>query len=275
MDSAEGPPEPSPSPRRVREDRIAALAAGQHGVVTRTQLQDLGVSRAALARRLKSGRLRALHAGVYLVGPIETERATDMAAVLAGGPLAALSHTSALRLWRLLPTDAPRPVDVSVPGSGRSRRPGIVFHRVRVLADHEYATVKGIRVTAPVRTIVDVAGMIGSRETELALATAEREGLIVGAELARLLDRYARRPGIALLRELLHEEAGPRFTRSEAERRCLNMLRAGGLRRPHTNVAVGPVTRAFPILRRQRQLPEASGGAGPLQACLAPPAPSP
>jgi predicted transcriptional regulator of viral defense system/very-short-patch-repair endonuclease len=222
------------------QQRIATLAARQHGVVTRAQLLEIGVSPAAVTRRLKSGRLRVLHRGVYVLGPFGPDRAIEMAAVLAGGSAAALSHTSALRLWDMLSTGARRPVHVSVPGTGRSGRPGIVFHRVAPLASDECTDVDGIRITAPGRTIVDVAGMLGSREVELALAAAEREGLIGGAELACLPDRYPRRPGMAMLRALLSEQTEPHFTRSEAERRCLDLLRAAALPRPHTNVAIGP-----------------------------------
>jgi hypothetical protein len=99
---------------------------------------------------------------------------------------------------------------------------------VGVLADDECAVVDGIRITAPARTIVDVAGLLGSREIELVLAGAEREGLIGSEDLAGMPDRYPRRPGIALLRALIRERTGPHFTRSEAERRCLNLLHSGG-----------------------------------------------
>jgi predicted transcriptional regulator of viral defense system/very-short-patch-repair endonuclease len=227
--------------RRAREDRISDMVARQHGVVTRGQLMDAGVSSAAIGRRLKAGRLRALHSGVYLAGPIEPERALEMAAVLAGGPAAALSHASALHVWKLLRFEAPRPVHVSGPGDRHVRRPGIVFHRVSSpWTDEERTVVDGIPITTPARTMVDVARMLGRREIELALATAEREGLISGVELARLADRYPRRPGMALLRSLIQEQTGPHSTESEAERKCLELLRNGGLPRPHTNVTVGP-----------------------------------
>ncbi len=222
------------------EERTVALAARQHGVITRGQLIDLGMSAAAIGRRLKSGRFRPLHGGVYLVGPLEADCAADMAAVLAGGPAAVLSHTSALRLWGLVRVDRPHPVHVTVPGNGRSRRPGIAFHRVRDLADDERTAIKGVPVTTPARTIVDAAGMLGRREVELALATAERKGLIGSDELAALPNRYSHRRGMAILRALLREQAGPHFTRSEAERKCLDLLRAGGLPTPHANVAIGP-----------------------------------
>lgn len=215
-------------------------AARQHGLVTRAELLELGVSPTAIGRRLKSGRLRSVHRGVYRVGPLEADRAAEMSAVLAGGSAAVLSHTSALRMWGMRRGEPPHPVHVSVPEGGRDRRPGIVFHRVQALADDERTVVDGIPITAPARTIVDAAGMVGRRDVELACARAEREGLITSEALAALPDRYAHRPGMAMLRAVLGEQTEPHLTRSEAERRCLDLLRAGGLPRPHANVAVGP-----------------------------------
>jgi very-short-patch-repair endonuclease len=223
-----------------REAEISALAAGQHGVVTRAQLLKLGVSPAAVGRRVKAGRLRPLHDGVYVVGPFEPDRAVQMAAVLAGGPAATLSHISAMHMLNLFPHPPPRPVHVSVPGSGRSRREGIVFHRVAGLAADEWTVIDRIRVTAPGRTIVDVAGMLGSHELESVLAAAERERLITGPELSALPERYPGRRGVVILRALLRMQSGPHFTRSEAERRCRDILRAAGLPAAHANVAIGP-----------------------------------
>lgn len=233
------PVETSPSGCAL-EQRMTALAASQHGVVTRTQLLRLGMSKAAIGRRVKSERLRALHRGVYLVGPIEVERTRAMAALLAGGPEAVLSHTSALLLWKMLRSDVPSVIHITVPGTGRRGRPGIAVHRVGPLADDERAVVDGVGVTAPGRTIVDAAGLLGSREIELAVAVAEREGLVGRRELEDLPRRYAGRPGIAIVRALIQERPGPDLTRSEAERRCVELLRAGGLPRPHANVPVGP-----------------------------------
>lgn len=221
-------------------ERIHALAARQHGVVTRSQLVELGMSSSAIGRGLDAGRLRPLHRGVYLLGPLEVARSREMAAILAVGPDAALSHTSGAHLLGLLRIEPPRPIHVTVPGGGRCEKSGIVLHRTRILAEDERTVVDGIPVTAAGRTIVDIAGMLGRREVELALATAEREGLIGTEELAALTERYVGRPGMAMLRVLLGDRAGPSFIRSEAERRCLYLLRQAGLPRPHTNVPVGP-----------------------------------
>jgi very-short-patch-repair endonuclease len=223
-----------------RDGDVRALAARQHGVVTRSQLIAIGMSAAAIGRHVKAGRLRPYHAGVYLVGPIEPERAREMAALMAGGRSATVSHTSAMGLWKLLRHELAEPVHVSVPASDNRRRPGLLFHRVGELADDEWTLIDRIRVTTPGRTLVDAAGMLGSHELELAIATAERERLITGSELSALLERYPRRPGVGVLRALLRDGAGPHFTRSEAERQCRGMLRAAGLPPPHANVAVGP-----------------------------------
>lgn len=226
--------------RRELEERISATAARQHGVVTRTQLVALGLSATAVGRQLRGGRLKALHHGVYLLGPIQTTRTIEMAAVLAGGAAARLSHLSAARVWTMLTSESAAAFHVSVEGSGRGSRPGLIFHRVATFADDERAIVDGIPVTSPARTLVDIAGMLGSRDLELALAVAERAGLVTLSELNALPDRYPRRPGMAVLRALLGTTTGPAFTRSEAERRCLDLLRRAGLPRPHANVALGP-----------------------------------
>jgi very-short-patch-repair endonuclease len=227
------------SSRRL-QDRIASVAARQHGVVTRSQLMGLGLSRSAIARSLEAGRFQLLHRGVYLVGLLKPLRATEMAAVLAGGPKARISHTSAACLWRMGPVEPPSVVHVSVPGGGRGRRPGIHFQRVIQWADDESTAVDGIPVTSPARTLVDLGGMIGSRELERAVAFAMREGLVDSEELGTLPERYPRRPGMASLRSLLRDLEGPSLTRSEAERCCLDLLQAAGLPRPHSNVPVGP-----------------------------------
>lgn len=224
---------------RELNDRIRAMAARQHGIVTRAQLLEAGLSSAAVGRRLAAGRLRPVHRGVYRFGPLEPEPAREMAAALAGGPTAVVSHMNAGWLWRLVPTRGPGPVHVTVPGSGRSSRPGIRFHRA-ALSDDEREIVHGIPVTTPGRTLADLAGVLGSREVEQAAAVAERRELIAPDELGVLPERYRGRPGIAALRDVSRERTGPRFTRSELEIRCLRLFDGAGLPRPRTNVRIGP-----------------------------------
>src|SRR5689334_8913630 len=107
------------------------LAREQHGVITRIQLLGLGFSEDAIKHRRARGRLRQLYPGVYAVGQLElTQHGKWMAAVLACGEMAALSHDSAAALYRL--AKATEPIHVSVIGEGRSRK-GITVHRRRAM----------------------------------------------------------------------------------------------------------------------------------------------
>src|SRR3954465_271083 len=103
-----------PTKRAPRaEGAIAALAAAQHGVVSRAQLLDLGLGAGAIKHRVAEGRLQPLHRGVYAVGHRALRReAWWMAAVLAAGPGAALSYRTAAELWRIRGTSRAR-IDVS------------------------------------------------------------------------------------------------------------------------------------------------------------------
>lgn len=226
---------------REVEDRIAAVARGQHGVITRRQLGEAGLSGSMVDRRVRAGRLEPLHRGVYLVGPLAPPGAREIAAVLASGPGAVLSHLTAAPLWGLREaSDAGEPVDVTIPGANRGRRPGIRMHRVVRLDIDEHTVLDGIPITIPGRTLVDVAGVVGVRELERAVARAEREGLVTREALSALLLRYPRRPGTPALRMIADAQAGPALTRSAAEAEFLALVRQAGLPVPEANVAVGP-----------------------------------
>jgi very-short-patch-repair endonuclease len=219
---------------------LDALAGRQHGVVSRGQLLELGFSEGAIARRVKSGALRPRFAGVYQVGPLAGPLATEMAAVLAGGPHSILSHRSALSLWRLLPPAPNSNVHLTIVGRPRRMRPGITFHGVRSLTEGEWTTLRGIPITSPLRSLLDGAPALGSRELSKALTAAEQEGLVSASDLESLPERYRGRRGMGLLRAMVGPRSDRAFTRSEAEERCLSLLRDAALPRPFTNVPVGP-----------------------------------
>jgi very-short-patch-repair endonuclease len=208
---------------------VSTLAARQHGVVTRAQLLALGLSRHAIAHRLTAGRLHAVHRGVYAVGHRAlSARGGSMAAVLACGPGAALSHRSAAVLWNLLPP-ADHPTHVSAPS--RRRAPaGVRLHHslTSELVHHD-----AVAVTTPARTILDLAATASWQDLARALEQARLLRLVTDAELRR---KSHDRPGAPALRELLAHE--PSLTRSEAERRFLRLLRHAGLQAPCTNTRV-------------------------------------
>src|SRR5690348_5542663 len=90
--------------REARSREAWSLARSQHHVISRRQLLDLGFSSSAIEHRLDSGRLHRVHFGVYAVGhPVLTQYGRWMAAILACGDGAVLSHSSAAALWRIGP----------------------------------------------------------------------------------------------------------------------------------------------------------------------------
>ncbi len=117
-----------------REVALARIAEGQWGVVTVAQLEEVGIDRSAVSRRVGAGRLHRLHRGVYAVGHRSLSwRGRWMAAVFAAGDGAVLSHHSAAPLWEFIRPIA-GPIDVSVGrDTGRARRAGINLHRSRTL----------------------------------------------------------------------------------------------------------------------------------------------
>ena len=152
----------------------------QHGRVARRQLLAAGLSEDQVDWRVKRGRLWRVYQGVYAVaGAPATREAIWMAAVLAGGEGAALSHRSAAELWGVLP-GCSSPVHVTVPGSaGRAKRAGLAMHRAAAGS----VVHRGIPVTEPWRTLRDLRG----RQRERAASEAQRLGLISADDAALLL----------------------------------------------------------------------------------------
>jgi very-short-patch-repair endonuclease len=220
--------------------RIAALASAQHGVVSRAQLRLLGPSQDTIDRRVRGGRLHAVHRGVYAVGhPVLTTDGRWMAAVLAAGEGAVLSHASAAAAWDLRPVGAGA-IHITVPGDpGRRRRAGIRLHRSTTLAPEDRTTLRGIPITTPVRTIIDLAATLKGRPLEQALDRAEQLGLVDFADLARRLAAHPTRPGAPSLRALLSlYTAGSFVTRSEMENRFLQLCDNHRLPRPEVNTHI-------------------------------------
>jgi very-short-patch-repair endonuclease len=167
-----------------------------------------------------------------------------MAAVLAGGPRATLSHGSAASLWALIaPSGA---VEVTRPTKARPRS-GIRVHRSLVPAD-ERTVVDGIPVTTMPRTILDLAAVLPGRGLERVMSEAEVLGLTDPLSLPELLARYPRRRGAAALRTVLGDETARRgITRSELEERFVALLDAHLLPRPRLNAHLAVRGRFFEV----------------------------
>jgi Protein of unknown function (DUF559)/AbiEi antitoxin C-terminal domain len=162
-----------------------------------------------------------------------------MAAVLAGGSGALLSHRSAAALWGIRMTDRAR-VDVTVPSWRRSRS-GFEFHHARP-AEDERTEHRGIPVTTPARTLLDLAAVLDAHRLERAIDEAEVRRLADHVPLHVLVERHAGRRGVAALRRLLEAgHIGATITRSELEDRFLAFLDEHGIERPALNVRLGAI----------------------------------
>lgn len=224
--------------------RIRDLASRQHGVVARSQLLQEGVPAHRIDYRLRCGRLHPLYRGVYRVGPVDAPRTRIMAAVLACGDGAVVSHRSAAELWGLVAAPSGRaPIDVTIrrncrgPGGGRQGA-GVCVHRVARLLEDEVTRLGGLPITTAARTLVDLASSVRGRDLERAVAEANREHLADVDAIERVLARHPRSPGRARLRSLLGGDGGPAFTRSEAEARFLALIRKARLLVPEANVVI-------------------------------------
>lgn len=213
---------------------IGAMARRQHGVIGRVQLAGLGLSADHIKYRVRVGRLLPVYHSVFAVGHRSLSKEGHWtAAVLAGGPHAALSFRSALEHWGMR-SGRSIPADVTVPTSRRSRG-AVVFHRSPLPAD-EITLHDGIRVTTVSRTLFDCGTILRPRQLESAMNQAELQRLLDHLSLHDLLTRYPRRPGNATIRTLLAErEAHRRITRSELEVQFLEFLDERGLPCPETN----------------------------------------
>jgi len=217
---------------------IARMAEAQHGVVTTRQLRAAGLGRGAIAHRAAQRRLTPLHRGVYLVAPqLDVPLSREMAAVLACGAGAALSHRSAAMLWQLTGAGPLAEVEITVRGGDR-RRDGIRVHRVADLDRRDLTRRARIPITTPARTLLDLAVVAEDRELARAFEQAQILRLVSAREVRAALARSPTGRGRRAMRVLLEAAAEPRFTRSRAEERMLELIRASGLPVPRTNVWV-------------------------------------
>jgi very-short-patch-repair endonuclease len=199
-------------------------------VVTTRQLVAAGIGEDGIRHRVAHGRLLRLHRGVYQVGPIAAPYGRQMAALLATGSDAALSHHSAAAIWGLR-ADREGDVHVTIPRGRGASRPGIRVHRSASL---NAAVRDGLRLTTPARTLLDLATHLPQHDLERAVEQAIVLGLATDKEIARQCEQGRR--GAAKLRQALLTEPG--LTRSELERRLRRLIRAARLPPPVTNVRV-------------------------------------
>jgi very-short-patch-repair endonuclease len=252
---------------RSRDDdrAIAEFARRQHGVVARRQLAELGLGKGAITARLRAGRLHQLHAGVYSVGhQLLTRQGRWMAAVLASGPNAVLSHWSAAALWMIRPSSRSI-IDVTDPVKSRTWH-GIRRHHKALPPDE--ITVKGkIPVTTVPRTIFDLAATEPLDVVKALLREAEFLELHDRLSLWDLVERYPGRRGIrkvkVALEALKDEPVDER--KSLFEERFVPFLGRHALPRPRFNDWIVAADKRFQVdclWPDQRQIVELDGWQG-------------
>jgi hypothetical protein len=246
-----------------RDVEISRLAERQHGVVSLPQLLFLGLSARAVRDRVATGRLIRIHRAVYAVGHGRlTKRGHWMAAVLAYGPSAKLSHRSASALQGIRPDNRPK-TDVTVPSRSARSRPGIDVHVSTTLTEADVTTIDGIPCTTLARTLLDLAEVVDRQGLERAIDQAEVLRIFDLRAVEEVLSRANGRQGAAALRDVLTRYAGPTLTETELEERFFALCREAGVPRPAVNVWItlddGIAYKADFLWRAERLIVETDG----------------
>ncbi len=211
---------------------MADLAAGQHGVITRRQLLDAGLGSRTIERRVERGQLRRLYRGVYLFADSRpSHRGQWLAAVLACGESAVLSHSSAASLWGL--AGIRHPIHVSS-ASGRGQ-PGLTVHEGGI-GPADRAVVDRIPVTTVARTLFDYAEQVDEEALRKAFEEADRLRILEMGEIEAVCARSPGRRALRAIRRMIDSAVAPDQTRSPLEDRVVALCHEYGLPSPATNV---------------------------------------
>jgi hypothetical protein len=206
-------------------------------VLTRRNLIELGFSAEAIRHRIATGRLHPVARGVYTVGwPHLTRERRWMAAVLMCGDRASLSHRSAAELWGIGKERRDR-IDVSVRRRCKHNRAGIRAMSRPSLPSEDIVTHRGIPITRPARTLLDLATELDTAALERMVNEADKHDLVSPGALRVALERYAGEPGVKPLRTLLDEHT---FLLSDSQLEVLfrPIAAEAGLAQPLTKVKV-------------------------------------
>lgn len=242
------------------EAAVRRVASRQRGLIVREQLVAAGIGRGAIGHRVANGSLARVHRGVYLVGhDAPVPYVQEMAAALRYRGFAIVSHRSAAAVWHLLPQPSPV-VDLTAVGADIRSSPGIRVTQTNGLDRRDFRWRDGLPLTAPARTMIDLAGELeDDMELERALAELRVQRLARDIELETAMDRAPTRKGVARLRNLLSAEHGPALTRSQAEALMCRRCETAGLPRPSVNERICGLEVDF-LWRDARLVVEVDGG---------------
>jgi very-short-patch-repair endonuclease len=221
-----------PAPAPTTDEVIAQIAARSHGVVTRRELLDAGISRAEIEHRLRKGSLLREHLGVFRVGHrAPSIEARYLAAVRACGEVAALSGRAAAHLYGLVAEPPPLP---EVTCRGRRRVKGVRTRRTSVI---DGTTYRGIPIATVARTLVDLAAVLGPEALGRACHEAGVKYGTTPRQIREILDRRPNSRGAGKLHRIISGEDP--ITLSKLERSFRDLLCGAGLPLPVTNKPAG------------------------------------
>jgi hypothetical protein len=218
---------------------LDVVATRQGGPVSVHQLEAAGVSKRTASRRAEQGSLHRIHRGVYAVGHRSISRAAALrAAALACGEGAVVSHGTAAAFWGLQ-DKWPALIDVTVPNQRGRKIDGVRCRRCRYPGPDEITVAAGIACTAPMRTLVDMAGLLGTPSLRrLVERAAVVKKLNLGALDAAVYEARGRRGVKALARiadEWRADDGAVPDLRSDFEAVVLPRLLARGVPHPLCN----------------------------------------
>jgi predicted transcriptional regulator of viral defense system len=196
------------------------VAGRQHGVITSAQLHAAGLNDSGVSKRVRTGRLHPLYRGAYALGHTRLSKEGHwMAAVLAAGDGAVLSHLAAAVHWNIWRRKADG-IDVTVPGQRRPRA-GFTIHRCRNLDTRDTTTHQGIPITTPARTLVDLAQVLTAHQLANVIHEAAFRNHFDQRETHEAMNRAHGRDLATLHAALQAHAAGSAGTRSALEDRFL------------------------------------------------------
>jgi very-short-patch-repair endonuclease len=228
-----------------RDQVVGGFADRQHGVVSREQLLAAGQTPRVIRRAVEAGRLRLVFRGVYAVGHVALRReGWWMAALLACGEGAALSHRTAATVWGLT-TGPTLPIDVTTSTDHGRKHRQITTHRMLV-APLDAVVRDNLRVTTPSRTIVDLAATLKGRALREVVERAQDLRRFDPIDIRDALARAPRRPGTRRLDDLITLIAPDEDNaRSHLERLFLALIREANLPKPTANHEIAGRRRDF------------------------------
>jgi hypothetical protein len=218
------------------------VAAAQFGVISLSQLAECGLTYAAVRSRVQRGQLHRLHRGVYAVGhPRIVDHACLVAALLAAGREAFLSHRTAAGVWGLRAVSTSR-IEVTVPAAGVRSRSPLQLHRTEMTPHPADVTIRsGLRASSVPRLLIELAPREQPAELQRLITQAIRTRVLKLDELELAFKRHAHRPGVGVLKAAMRAYR-PRPQRKSGFERAFDdwLDQYPEIPDPLRNVQIGP-----------------------------------